>query len=52
MALGFTHSVTEMSTGKLFWGVERDRRVRLTTPTPICEPIVWTIWDDQHLRTL
>jgi hypothetical protein len=34
MALGFTQPLTEMGARKCFWGVERGRRVRLTTSPP------------------
>jgi hypothetical protein len=34
MALGFTQPLTEMSTRKCFWGVERGRRARLITSPP------------------
>jgi hypothetical protein len=33
-ALGFAQIVTEMSTVQCFWGVMRDRRLRLTTSPP------------------
>jgi hypothetical protein len=31
MAVGLTQSLTEMGTSECFWGVQRGRRVRLTT---------------------
>jgi hypothetical protein len=47
MILGLTQPLTEISTRKCFWGVERDRNL-----TAICEPIIYAVWDPQHFTTL
>jgi hypothetical protein len=36
----------------LFWGAQRSRQVKAGNLTAIYVPIVWTMWDHQHLTTL
>jgi hypothetical protein len=51
MAMGSTHSLTEMSTRNLPGGKGRPAR-KAHNLTSICEPIVWKMWEPQHLTTL
>jgi hypothetical protein len=36
----------------MFWGSKVGPVRRADNLTTICEPIVWTMWDPQHLTTL
>jgi hypothetical protein len=51
MALGSTHPLTEMSTSNIPGGKGRPAR-RADNLTAICEPIVYKMWEPQHLITL
>jgi hypothetical protein len=51
MALGSTQPLTEMSTGNIPGGKGRPAR-KADNLTAICEPIVYKIWEPQHLTTL
>jgi hypothetical protein len=51
VALGLTHPVTEMSTGKSFlvgkaWPVRKTDNLTAT-----CDPLVLKMWDPRHLST-
>jgi hypothetical protein len=50
MALGWTQPVTEMSTRNLPGG--EGRPARNADLTAICEPIVYKMWEPQHLTAL
>jgi hypothetical protein len=51
MALGFTQLLTEMSTRRYFCCKARSER-KADNLTVIYEPIVYTMWDPQHLTNL
>jgi hypothetical protein len=51
MALGSTQSLTEMSTRNVPGGKMRPARKADNLPA-ICEPIVYKMWEPQHLTTL
>jgi hypothetical protein len=51
MALGSTQPLTEMSTRNIPGGEGRPAR-EADNLTPICEPIVYNMWEPQHLTTL
>jgi hypothetical protein len=55
LAMGFTQLLTEMSirSRKIMFLGRRARPVlRADNLTAICEPIVYTMWDPQHLTAL
>jgi hypothetical protein len=49
MALGFTQSP---ECQKLFLGTRARPASKADNLAAICEPIVWKIWDPQHLTSL
>jgi hypothetical protein len=51
MALGLTHPLREMSTEVSSGGNARPAR-KADSLTATCEPIIWTLWDAQHLTAL
>jgi hypothetical protein len=51
MALGLTQHLTEMSTSNIPWGEGQPAR-KADSFTAICEPIVYKMWEPQHLTTL
>jgi hypothetical protein len=51
MALGSTQPLTEMSTRNILGGEGRPAR-KADNFTAICEPIVYKMWEPQHLTTL
>jgi hypothetical protein len=51
MALGSTQPLTEMSTRNIPGGEGRQTR-KAHNLTAICEPIVYKMWEPQHLTTL
>jgi hypothetical protein len=51
MALGSTQPLTEMSTRNIPGGERRPAR-KADNLTAICEPIVYKMWEPQHLITL
>jgi hypothetical protein len=51
MALGSTQSLTEMSTRNILGGKGRPAR-KGNSLTAIHEPIVYKMWEHQHLTTL
>jgi hypothetical protein len=51
MALGSTQPLTEMSTRNIPGGEGRPAR-KADNLTAICEPIVYKMWEPQHLTTL
>jgi hypothetical protein len=51
MALGSTQPLTEMSTRNIPGGEGRPSR-KADNLTTICEPIVYKMWEPQHLTTL
>jgi hypothetical protein len=51
MALGLTQPLTEMSTRNIPGGEGRTVR-KADNLTAICEPIVYKMWEPQHLTTL
>jgi hypothetical protein len=52
--VSFMQPLTEMSTrSRIMFLGSRARPVRkINNLTAICEPIIWTVWDLQHLTTL
>jgi hypothetical protein len=51
VALGSTQPLTEMSTRNIPGGKGQLAR-KADNLTTICEPIVWKMWEPQHLTTL
>jgi hypothetical protein len=51
MALGSTQPLTEMSTRNILWSKGRPAR-KADNFTAIYEPIVYKMWEPQHLTTL
>jgi hypothetical protein len=51
MALGSTQPLTEMSTRNIPGGEGRPAH-KADNLTAICEPIVYRMWEPQHLTTL
>jgi hypothetical protein len=51
MALGSTQPLTEMSTRNIPGGEGRQAR-KAHSLTDICEPIVYKMWEPQHLTAL
>jgi hypothetical protein len=51
MVLGSTQPLTEMSAGNIPGGKGRSTR-KADNLTAICEPIVYKMWEPQHLTTL
>jgi hypothetical protein len=51
MALGSTQHLTEMSTTNIYGGEGRPAR-KADNLTAICEPIVYKMWEPQHLTAL
>jgi hypothetical protein len=51
MAVGSTQPLTQISTRNISGGKGRPAR-KADNLTAICEPIVYKMWEPQHLRTL